>query len=36
MLLLGTGSVLGFGKNDTGALGDGTRMDQRTPVLSLF
>lgn len=36
MILLGTGSVFGFGKNGTGALGDSTLMDHHTPVLSLF
>jgi alpha-tubulin suppressor-like RCC1 family protein len=36
MLLLGTGSVFGFGKNGTGALGDSTLMDHHTPVPSLF
>lgn len=36
MILFGTGSVFGFGKNGTGALGDSTLMDHHTPVPSLF
>lgn len=32
MLLPGAGSVIGFGKNGTGALGDRTRRERRTPV----